>query len=218
MTTDNTSERAALTAKQLSALHRETDRARAFEWLRAQALAGVSEAGVAFDTWAGLAARAASVPADPGITLAWSSDEQWVRDQLEIMIRSSRVLVDGDGTVTSYQIKTGALHKLIGRFAVTVPLGLPEVQPPAPAEMRLTAEQFFDLGQKHKLSSVAVRDILADAEALSSAPDAALTTQPLPEQLMESAQRLRQMIGPPNMLQEQWRVDIRNLLDYVEGK
>jgi hypothetical protein len=51
------------------------------------------------------------------------------RELVEIMVASSTVLTDAEGVVTGYQVKTGALHKLIGLFGATVPLGLPEVGP-----------------------------------------------------------------------------------------
>jgi hypothetical protein len=43
------------------------------------------------------------------------------------MISSAQVYVDSEGVVIAYKIKTGALHKLIGHFDISVPVNLPEV-------------------------------------------------------------------------------------------
>jgi hypothetical protein len=49
-----------------------------------------------------------------------------IADDVRIMLASSTELVDGLGNVTGYQIKTGALHRIIGRLVcaghpVTIP-------------------------------------------------------------------------------------------------
>lgn len=50
-----------------------------------------------------------------------------VKNLLRTMISSAEVYVDGEGIVVAYKIKTGALHKLIGHFDISVPVNLPEV-------------------------------------------------------------------------------------------
>ena len=52
-----------------------------------------------------------------------------VKDHLQTMIASAEVYTDGEGIVTAYKIKTGALHKLIGFLDLTVPVNLPEAKP-----------------------------------------------------------------------------------------
>jgi hypothetical protein len=57
-----------------------------------------------------------------------------VKDYLTSMIASAQVYVDGEGIVTAYKIKTGALHKVIGQLGLSVPVNLPEAVPPQSEE------------------------------------------------------------------------------------
>jgi len=53
-----------------------------------------------------------------------------IAEQLTIMMMSAHCYVDGDGVVTGYRIKTGAIHRTIGILAgaghhVSIPLNMP---------------------------------------------------------------------------------------------
>lgn len=51
-----------------------------------------------------------------------------IADDVRIMLASSTELVDGLGNVSGYQIKTGALHRIIGRLVCAGhPVSIPAV-------------------------------------------------------------------------------------------
>jgi hypothetical protein len=76
-----------------------------------------------------------------------------IRDKLNIMLASATTL--GDEYVEGYQIKTGALHRIIGLmqtagYPVTVPLAAP---PQAPAAVQVEARAGVDCAHEWKVTS-----------------------------------------------------------------
>ncbi len=52
--------------------------------------------------------------------------EQQVKELLTVMVSSAKVHFT-DGIITGYQVKTGALHKLVGLLDIAMPINLPEI-------------------------------------------------------------------------------------------
>ena len=117
-----------------------------------------------------------------------------LRELFQTMLASSTQILDADGTVTGYQIKTGAAHRIIGMLGLYVPLNLPAVSMQTPATITRT-----DAGWKQlNVFGVVIvgrygesgGDDDTDIEALAArinaaAPSAQQAAQPLTEHVAE---------------------------------
>lgn len=80
------------------------------QWCGEQVKAAPANEAAGIATVNAAAAAMTAIGKQHGETLAQ------IADDIRIMLASSAELVDGLGDVTGYQIKTGAVHRIIGRL------------------------------------------------------------------------------------------------------
>ena len=147
-----------------------------------------------WDSWKYEASEPATGKDHLPVEDATSVSAEPMRELVETMIASSTVLTQPDGTVVGYQIKTGALHRLIGMLRVSVPLGLPEIVqgqlPPLPQpEHMQEVEDGFHGTYKERTGAYTTEQMHAYADAALAASLPPVSGQ-LNAQLVEALKSL----------------------------